>query len=438
MKRIVLLLLIATMMTASMVSCRETLVNTDSHTTSSTDVATTTKNLNPMNSTNATSTSVPSTTTTPFIDGPNTIPPTTELETAPDQLPGNPEKYSFTMLPYVDPDTWFGFDEKEHWSFWYTTQTNIGNTLDLSLLNPCQYDEAIRNWIPSADAYEQGWRQDNDEYATLTPITDKSAVMAFTAPEAGCYEFEFYIQAGKVAGTDSDGVQFLLFGEDLLVYSIVCDRSENEALNDPYIIKHISLDKGERAYFIADPRSNGVGDICKSISMIRVQRQINQYVDNKDVFAFGYSYDNRSLKQGTNGWHAGYLDTDTPLAPSSMGTTLIPRDMASGVIFNYGDVGDPDQKGAILWTAPEDGHYVVSVKGWWNDSGVLISFYNNGELITALNDTFFSGTYQMTCTLKKGEHYAVVFQHSETPNQDTINELQILIQRVLSGDQILL
>ena len=206
-------------------------------------------------------------------------------------------------------------------------------------------------------------------------------------------------------------------------------NGESDELRDPDELKRISLKKGESAYFVVDPLKNGKGDVCESFTMIRVQRQIEQSIDNKNVFAFGYSYNEGSQKQGANGWYAGYVDPDAALTPDSIGSAPMPDDLTAGVVFDYGDGGEPDQMGMILWKAPRAGKYTVSVNGWWHDCGVLISFYSSGELITAVADDFFSGNYQMTCDLKAGECFAITFTHSENPQQDNILELTLLIEK---------
>lgn len=388
-----------------------------------------------------TTTTAPATTTSPVTTAPITTeppatteppvtePPVTEPETTPEPLPGNPEKYGFTMVPFAAPDTWFGFDEASHWSFWYTTQTSIKDSLKLSSLKPCTYDEATQNWVPSADAYEKGWRAENNGSATLIPITGMSAVMAFTAPEDGTYEFEFYLKAGNRPGTDSDGVKFFLFGDDRMYLSEYFYNGESDELTDPDELKRISLKKGESAYFVVDPLKNGKGDVCESFTMIRVQRQMNRYVDNQTVYAFGHSYDAITREQGSYGWYAGYLEPDAALTPQSFGSNPMPAEMVAGAVFDWGSCGESDQRGTVLWEATEDGTYTVSVNGWWHDCGVLISFYHNGELITAVSDDFFSGNYQMTCDLKAGECFAITFTHSENPQQDNILKLTLLIEK---------
>lgn len=356
------------------------------------------------------------------------VPPTTDPPptTTPEPTPtlGNPEQYGFTTLPYNEPEKWFYFEEGHHWTYMYTTQTNIGDTLDRSLLKASEYDEATDSYIPSADAYENGWRQQNNEYASyLTPVSGMSAVIAFRAPEDGCYLFEFSFCAGMQADTDSDGVTFSLFGDDRLVYSF---HSTQVEIDGEIETAFISLRKGECAYFVADPLSSGNGDICESV-ILQVTRQADIYIDNEDTFGFGYVYNNGSSEQGTNGWYACYAN-DPPISIRG----LIPYHIiAHGNIFGMiadGDANDPENDAVISWVADEDGEYTVSVRLWSLRDDTPVSFYCGDELITTCSDINF-GTYQMTCTLKKGECFAIIFEHSEMPAEDMIDELQILIER---------
>ncbi len=455
MKKSLALLLLTTILAASIAGCVRRDEGDSTPTTTTTESALTTTP-SPVITTTATPittvapvtttppvTTAPVTTTPPITTTPVTTPPVTTApittapptttapettpETTPEPLPGNPEKYGFTEVPYKKLDAWFNFEEA-HWSYWYTTQTNIGDSLNLSLLKPCTYDEATQNWVPSADAYEKGWRMGEILGSTLTPITGMSAVLAFTAPADGTYEFEFYYHGGKIPGTDSDGIQFLLFGDGRLAYAEVCNPDHEEGIYDPFVTKYVSLNKGERAYFIADPRENGNGDICKSISMIRVQRTIEKYIDNKNTYAFGYNYDEGSPKQGTNGWYAGYAETGSPLTSASIGSDPMPSDLLAGST-SFSSVKE-DEIAMILWKAPKSGTYTVSVRGWWPDKDVFLSFYNDGEWITTLMDDFSFANHQMTCKLNKGEYFALLITRNEAFNGwGPNNDLEILIQR---------
>lgn len=86
----------------------------------------------------------------------------------------------------------------------------------------------------------------------------------------------------------------------------------------------VTLRKGERAYFVADPLSSGIGDICESVG-IQVTHQANLYIDNESTFAFGAVYDNGSSKQGTNGWYSGYVTKGEVISPDTFGSDPIPH-----------------------------------------------------------------------------------------------------------------
>lgn len=428
MKKTFLFLLTVSLLIALTTGCGES----DKDTDPTDNAAVTTTALSTPKSTSTTTptpTTVPATTTAPAMTTApvtTTVPvtttgPTPELSKP---LPGNPEQYGFTSIPYEEPEKWFYFEEGHHWTYMYTTQTNIGDTLDLSLLRASEYDEATDSYIPSVDAYENGWRQQNNEYASfLTPISGMSAVLAFTAPEDGCYLFEFTFLAGMQANTDSDGVKFLLFGDKKLVYSF---RSTQVEIDGEIEEMFISLRKGEQAYFVADPLSSGIGDICKSV-IPQVTRQADIYIDNENTFGFGYVYNNSSSEQGTNGWYAEYTPNDSPI---SLSVPIPYHIIAQGNIFGMiaaGDANDPEKDAVVSWTADEDGEYTVSVHLWSLRDDTPVSFYCGDELITTYAGKNF-GTCQMTCTLKKGECFSIVFEHSEMPDDDLITNLYILIE----------
>ena len=352
----------------------------------------------------------------------------------PDPLPGNPGKYGFTVLPQRNADKWFYFEEGHHLSYMFTPQTNIGETLDLSILEISRHDANTDAYLPSVEnASEKGWHQQNNGYSSyLNPTTGASAVIAFTAPEDGCYLLEVSFNVGIKPGSESDGIEFLIFSNDKLVYTTSSEPFEEwesfigiSGTEEVFV----TLRKGEKAYFVADPLSNGIGDICESVA-IQVTHQADLYIDNESTFAFGEVYNNGSSEQGTNGWYSGCVTKGEVISPDTFGSDPIPHfTINNGGLFGYYSDKTYEKDAAVVWQAPKDGQYTVFIDGMWSDD-VLISFYNNNELIASFEGHSAYHDFEITCTLKKGECFACVFTYSDTPADDEVAGFKALIERV--------
>ena len=352
----------------------------------------------------------------------------------PDPLPGNPGKYGFTVLPQRNADKWFYFEEGHHLSYMFTPQTNIGETLDLSILEISRHDANTDAYLPSVEnASEKGWHQQNNGYSSyLNPTTGASAVIAFTAPEDGCYLLEVSFNVGIKPGSESDGIEFLIFSNDKLVYTTSSEPFEEwesfigiSGTEEVFV----TLRKGEKAYFVADPLSNGIGDICESVA-IQVTHQADLYIDNESTFAFGEVYNNGSSEQGTNGWYSGCVTKGEVISPDTFGSDPIPHfTINNGGLFGYYSDKTYEKDAAVVWQAPKDGQYTVFIDGMWSDD-VLISFYSNNELIASFEGYSAYRDFEMTCTLKKGECFACVFTYSDTPTDDEVEGFKALIECV--------
>ena len=250
-----------------------------------------------------------------------------------------PSPYQYTKNSWQHHTTWStNIFSEPFWRYFYTPQTQIIDKIDVDQIMPSVYDSNKKTWIPqNITADMSSWQQLNNNYsATLAPITGYSAILAFVAPEDGCYTFEIGYGAGTRPNNTGDGVNILLFANDTLLYSLTIENDFRMG-EDPVVVA--SLQKGQCMYFVVDPRSNGTGDLCNDIRF-HIVHEIDVYINNKTTWAFGTIFNNNGNRQGQDGWYAGSINKNDPLFPSSIIEDTVPNWLQQGYVFG-GISGEP-------------------------------------------------------------------------------------------------
>ena len=352
-------------------------------------------------STNATTTAAPITTTTPTTP----IDPTPSFE------------YNYTEHEYKEPTYW-NHANGDVWEYLYISKSNISETLDTSLIKPCLFEQS-GIWYTDSGRDAEPLFYAPVQFICMAPTDNRASVLAFVAPDDCCYSFDVNLLAENTLEGDS-GVNCLIFADQKCIYSHAF--TEDGDVDTEFTV---SLKKGERVFFVADSISSAFATIKFWAEVTRIS---DVYIDNTDAWLFGDAYLNKSTDQGTNGWYAGYVSNDSPINKSSF-EEKIPEWMLEGDVF--GVITDANSKAPhlqamVLWEAPKAGKYTVQVSLVASDAS--ISFYCGNEKIATRD---FVKNDQFVCTmeveLEKGEAFALTLNHSDSARTDAAYDLSVII-----------
>lgn len=357
--------------------------------------------------------------------------------------------------------------------FLYTPETDTGGVYDLDAIRECVYSPEAGIWKPPGMENASGWRMTSDAYTTdMTPGTGVSSVLAWEAPEDGCFVLDATFTFG---GTGGDGVTLSLYADTERVYSrtVSGELNEGDAVSVP-----IRLRAGQRVYAIADPNGSADGDVCRSVRLELTRTM--PYVDDATTWGFGRGHLNGDgTRQGENGWYFLYAPAvgtdgvydveqlracrffpyeDVPESYTGVKTgnwmpgmyADVPwgrdggvcwRQTAEGVVMPSvrPDGGTTPATAVMAWEAPEDGRYTATVSFFAvvasTGDGLTASLYADRQPIVSDRITTpgaSHGGYTTTFTLKAGERFYLFFD----PNADGsagAEDLTVFIERAAAN-----
>ena len=249
--------------------------------------------------------------------------------------------YNIRELPLTNDKEWIFGEEGQDgsvqgdngWYYMYTEETNTNGVYDISKIKECWYSDINDggSCVSSGNGFnEPTWvagiySKDTDIISTgnrwhqsmecmslnLNPSVESgplaSAVLAFKAPQDGCYRLDISFILGNIDDYDlsGDGVTLSIYENDNMLYNYC---ASNRMVWDETASVNAVLKAGECFYIIADPNKNGKHDICNNIT-VKITLTIPEYIDNSNVWAFGDGYINGDgTKQGDNGWYYLYSE----------------------------------------------------------------------------------------------------------------------------------
>lgn len=401
-----------------------------------------------------------------------------------DSSSGEPgtNSFAFERLTHVEEPKWvpayknepITTQGEENLYFLYTPETNTNGVYDITKMKECVYSAEDETWLPEGIADMEGWNQvSNAYYTSLYPCKEASAVLAWKAPEDGCFVLDVTFTFGNEApGGDTDGVTLSIYGNTERVYS----RSIADNLNEGDTLRTaVRLKAGQYLYIIADPNGNIAGDVCHSVRAELTKTL--PYVDDETTWGFGASHPNGSgAEQGVNGWYylyteetntggvynldavkecryVGYTeDEKDPYTGRASGTWLpdIYEEKAmeeDGFVWRQTDGGylqpfvlnGPHATAALAWEAPADGRYSFDVSsmvdshlrhGAPENDGLTLSFYAHQKKIATehYEENTWVG-YKMEVSLKRGERFYLFADPGEVAAGDSVYELTIFVQK---------